>query len=829
MQRLLPLELSSIFFATRDVPRPITRYFHSLVNTDRIVYPTRLSLDGQQPIINHSAEDATFSRRIDPPTPGFSDHELKAIYRDLLRLDIETPDISFDKRIPDPAVVIPRLTRRLVSSSPKSLDEDIMSLSAKLKTRLSPIASQYPIEYHSEGKPYSAVLNALHTNSLIAPLPLLGIDMPVSLDIMKPLEWASLVDACLHYLDFGAIFVLFRAMKRSLQPIDPNLCHHVLELMSKEGLLYEIQAFFSEFMQDQSEEGKLPYLLTALCRCHLYSSAIQLLHSREAQGHIPSMKAYRALIVALLHSSGSGNAPRSANAWNLFYHMRYVAHPIPSVQLYTDMILACAEKREPDTLRGFDLWAEMTVDKRLPPSVESYNAVIMLAARGKDSAPEAIRLAKQMLEVGRDANGKPALRPNRETYLALLEAYKRLGDVRGARWALTRLATVGENGRSEIDTWALRHVFQTYGVYRPPFRKELANIKPKANPSKETQHMDDENDLHLATLYLPRGGNNDRILPQTSQSVIAEVDALFDRVVQAKQSQAKQSESGTVEGLFARVENLYAVAESYISAYFRHSSLPQTISKARAIHTLLDVDWSPNMIRMCLQHCAFNSKGTPTAQAIQFSDELWAIWIKHVTEVEHLPGRWISTEPGTPASRASLPVATLKPVVISKIWAAYIHLKTRAGELDSAMALVRLFHQKFPPEAARKHLCPDIPTNSLVSLSGERTLIKVIERATIDDDTVPPILVFSDMSSLHQALVQVQRAKDIDYLTFLLHAYAGYVRDRRGMNLHVGDVKEGWRGRMPMGNEEVAKARRRMRAEWQRKTGRLQPALPRRI
>ncbi|KAG8803736.1 hypothetical protein FRC16_003276 [Serendipita sp. 398] len=196
MQRLLPLELSSIFFATRDVPRPITRYFHSLVNTDRIVYPTRLSLDGQQPIINHSAEDATFSRRIDPPTPGFSDHELKAIYRDLLRLDIETPDISFDKRIPDPAVVIPRLTRRLVSSSPKSLDEDIMSLSAKLKTRLSPIASQYPIEYHSEGKPYSAVLNALHTNSLIAPLPLLGIDMPVSLDIMKPLEWASLVDAC---------------------------------------------------------------------------------------------------------------------------------------------------------------------------------------------------------------------------------------------------------------------------------------------------------------------------------------------------------------------------------------------------------------------------------------------------------------------------------------------------------------------------------------------------------------------------------------------------------------------------------------------------------
>ncbi|KAG8835931.1 hypothetical protein FRC17_000016 [Serendipita sp. 399] len=825
MQRLLPLELSSIFFAAKDVPRPASHRFYSLVSNARTAYPTRLSLDGkQQFLVDHTIEDAGFPRRVNPPAPELSDEELRTIYRDLLRLDVEAPTVAFDKRIPDPTLVIPRLTRRIVSSPVKTLEQDFTSLSARLKTRLSPVISQTSTEYLSEGKPYSEILNALYSNSLKLQLPLLGTGQHPSMEIMNPFEWASLVDTCLQHLDFDAVFVIFRAMKRSHQYIDSDLCHHVLSSMSREGLFSEIQAFCSEFMQGEAGDTQLPYILTALCRCHFYSSAIRLLHSQEAQGRYPSIAAYRALIIALLHSSGSGNAARSAKAWNIFYHMRYVAHPNPPVQLYADMIQACAQRQEPDTLRGFDLWTEMTVDKRMIPSVDAYNAVILLAARGKDTASEAIRLAKQMLEVGRDANGKPALQPNGATYLALLEAYKRLGDIGGSRWALTKLATVGPDGRSEINSWALRHVFNTYSVYQPPFRKVMANIRANPNLLNKTEHENSENELHNTDSHSPQSSRN-QVLPQTSQSVIAEVDALFERVVQAKQPQADRK----IDDLFSHVEDLYAVAESYISAYFRHSPLPQAIAKARVVHDLLAVDWSPSVIRTCLQHCAFDSKGPPSSEIHSFADELWELWNKRLNEMAHLPGRWISTGPATPASRRSRPVATLKPIVISKIWAAYVHLKTRAGDIDAALSLVRNFHQKFPPEAPREHLCPDLPVDSLVSLSGERTLIKVVERATIDDDTVPPVLVFTDVRSLHQALVQAQRAKDIDYLTYLLHAYAGHVRDRRGMNLHIDDVKEGWRGKMPVENEELAKVKQRMRAEWRGKTGRLKSVIQRRV
>lgn len=127
-----------------------------------------------------------------------------------------------------------------------------------------------------------------------------------------------------------------------------------------------------------------------------------------------------------------------------------------------------------------------------------------------------------------------------------------------------------------------------------------------------------------------------------------------------------------------------------------------------------------------------------------------------------------------------------------------------------------------------------MPTESSVALAGPRTLIKMSQRSLVDDDSVPPILVFTDVATLHNSLVRKERVDDVGYLTWLLHTYAGGVRDRRGMNLWVGDVQDPARGRTAGSGAEILDIREkeeqkvRRSFERRRRTGRLRMSLSRR-
>lgn len=143
------------------------------------------------------------------------------------------------------------------------------------------------------------------------------------------------------------------------------------------------------------------------------------------------------------------------------------------------------------------------------------------------------------------------------------------------------------------------------------------------------------------------------------------------------------------------------------------------------------------------------------------------------------------------------------------------------------MALVHQFEERFPASDAKANLSPDMPVESRVALAGPRTLIKANPRGLVDDDSVPPILVFTDVAALHKALLQARRTKDIGYLTYLLHSYAGGVRDRRGMNLLVADVKEGWKGKKALGDEMEVKVKAKRKFEKRKRSGRVRPGLRR--
>jgi hypothetical protein len=408
------------------------------------------------------------------------------------------------------------------------------------------------------------------------------------------------------------------------------------------------------------------------------------------------MVVYQALITGLMRSPAPGNLPWRAQGWDLFYHMRYVAHPNPSVALYTDMIRACADTGEPETLRGFDLWTEMTVDKRLTPTTDAYNAIITLAARSKSTALDATRLAKEMLELGRDADGKPALPLTTETYIALLDAAKRLGDLKQARWILMKLAKNGPDASSAVDQWALQHMFHTYALYSPPFKREFTNTVKTAASAHSEQGKGQKEELshakveeHVQDLPQnvqqgPQSQDYEALLPQTSRAVLAEADALFDLFVREKgvaQLDAADGQQGPK--LFSSVRNAGDVAQAYLSVYLHHSpNVKEVIEKARSIHAQLGAEWTAETIRLCLIHCARRTTTSSLPLTEEFTKELWQMWLDIIEREKSWISRWIPGGPTTPAERRIIPRSSLKASNIASIWAAYIQLAVRFGLVD---------------------------------------------------------------------------------------------------------------------------------------------------
>lgn len=392
---------------------------------------------------------------------------------------------------------------------------------------------------------------------------------------------------------------------------------------------------------------------------------------------MPPMDAYRALIRGLLRSPAPGALPRQAQAWDLFYHMRYAAYPTPSVELYTQMIYACSNSPDVDTLRAFDLWTEMTIDKGITPTVDAYNAIIRVAAKSKDTALEATRLAKQMVDLGRDAEGNPSLPMNYDTYLALLEACKRLGDIEQARWILTKLARCGPDGKSAIDHWVLRHLFHTYASYVPPFKRKFANLShlggTSGNLKGETVPLAETSVGEVKVPQNPRD-SEDSILPQTNQAVLAEADNLFASLI-AEKLQTQEPDTPNFP-LFSNVTQLNLVAQAYISVYFHHSErLTASISKVEEVYKLLNLEWDSEVIRMCMFRCAHSSKKSLSVPVIKFADTLWKSFLEQIGTPERpVKAAWVPYPPSTPAERRSNPLSKVNASTIVNVWAAYIHM-----------------------------------------------------------------------------------------------------------------------------------------------------------
>jgi len=406
-------------------------------------------------------------------------------------------------------------------------------------------------------------------------------------------------------------------------------------------------------------------------------SALSLLHKYENMGLAPPMRTYTSLI-SVLTSVPSSLA--KAQAWDLFSHMRYVAHPTPDAVLYSLMILACARTPpsggtgDSEPQRALDLFTEMTVDNDIPPTRDTYTAVILACARSgeKRFVNEAFRLAKEMMDGHRDALGHPAFTPNNALFGALLQGAKRIRDLPRARWILAEMVQVIiRQHHARVDDGMkvpaqdevvltenkMVHVFHAYASYRVPFHRSVTRIAEDRGGTIETisptpsspdppqtsidtagAGVDEAEVGDVATTDADPRFNS--IPPQSREEVLAEVKNLFEGILHdAQRSQiSPQSSAKESPTLFKDVRVSTELVNAYLSVYYCHGTIGGTQDMFKILFEEVGVKRNLLSYVEALEACArWSCVKRRRNNVLKFAEEVWELLQKDMSVRDERP------------------------------------------------------------------------------------------------------------------------------------------------------------------------------------------------
>ncbi|KAI0684051.1 hypothetical protein BC835DRAFT_671397 [Cytidiella melzeri] len=605
--------------------------------------------------------------------------------------------------------------------------------------------------------------------------------------IVTEREWTAIIHECLSHSDIASAERVLSLIQRfNSEPSEESL-NLVLGAHVMKGDASRVDKFVERFLTGLPTERQRDLHIKA----HLHSQpptvfptkALQLLHNYEGRNLVPPQKTYSRLIGRLLHINSS---VAQAHAWDLFSHMRYVAHTIPDANLFTKMICACASTSispsgEPE--RALDLFTEMTVDHQIPPAVETYTATILACARSgrKEYVHEAFRLAKEMLDCHRDARGISAFSPDAKFYTALLQGAKRIGDLRRVRWILAEMVRgsleVGTENQDVaiaedviVKSSTMMHVFHAYATYKPPFKPSMAVIvdgqknaaeelssAPGDEPSQQLKSPREEliPEEHTSFAQVP---------PQTHAEVVQEAEALFSRIIADQRPGSVLGDESAAEAVFRHVTLSPTLVNAYLSVHYAHSPTKVWSNLFKTLFAQVGVSKSAWSYVELLERCV-RAKGAERIMALQVAEEAWAEW-----------------SPGETAWREGLSNNTVTEInarLVERVNVAMIRMLALVRQLDRAMEHVRAFVQAYPSSAIREAKEKSPLQSTRTSLLGARPLVRLISTVDVPDDTVPPLLTFTELEALHHRLVVTKRVADIKYLKWVCVSYEAALRARR--------------------------------------------------
>ena len=365
-------------------------------------------------------------------------------------------------------------------------------------------------------------------------------------------------------------------------------------------------------------------------------SALSLLHSYENAGRPPPITAYSRLIASLFRIPSS---LARAQAWDLFSHMRYVAHPHPDTLLYTQMIQACALPTAVEPERAIDLFTEMTVDRRIPPTAGAYTATILVCARSgsKVYVNEAFRLAKEMLDAHRDARGRGAFRPNSHTFGALLEGAKRIGDLGRVRWILAEMVEITQRDPDNedviVDERIMTHVFHAYAAYKPPFKRSMAPLTTQTEGDADTStpalpaEPVDSSPLELPVpIETSPEPSFTRLPPQSRSEVIGEARALFSRIFRPSPDPTSSPSGPSSLPALPDVHVTPRLLAAYLSVFYAHAPLKTAHEMFRKVFAEHGLAKDALALVGALERCAYACRGFERAYVRSFAGDAWQEW-----------------------------------------------------------------------------------------------------------------------------------------------------------------------------------------------------------
>ncbi|KAF8508069.1 hypothetical protein JB92DRAFT_2814976 [Gautieria morchelliformis] len=563
-------------------------------------------------------------------------------------------------------------------------------------------------------------------------------------------------------------------MKRSgLIPSDEQ--HDaVLNIYATCGLVEEADAFFRRLSIDMTRDRQRDLVVKARVKAKRLDDACALIHSLEKQLTPAPMRSYTRVIRALFSQRAPGSEQYKALAWDMFSHMRYVAHGTPDEFLYTVMMRACAESADPEPERALDLFKEMTVDKNIIPTTYTYNAVILTCARSKKFALEAFRLAREMLNSHRDAHGEipTRLRPDNATFCALLEAAKRTGDLPRARWILAQMISDAPNLREGerpvyIDERVMTHVFHAYASYRPPFRRNAVPYVPgggagdPGDPGSEIRIGASENQVNVADLSNRQG------VPQSHQEIVKEATILWERMLENRAADSP-SDVSPHHLVFGRVSLTTTLLNAYMAVHYIHSPPSAAYKVYENLFGSLGFRRDAFTYVLALEAYAQGKRASKEELrvALSVARDIWKRW----RQLEDLGVSQMSNHSSSEGVDARM---------VERAWSAMMRLLTINDRLDEAVDLIYQFVDRYPPQIVKHPSPPDPRQSTRTSLYAERPIVRLTDRSTIPEDRIPPFLTFRDLNTLHHRAIAAKRPDYITYITWVARAYEGALRRRR--------------------------------------------------
>ncbi|KZT03252.1 uncharacterized protein LAESUDRAFT_762039 [Laetiporus sulphureus 93-53] len=636
-------------------------------------------------------------------------------------------------------------------------------------------------------------------------------EFPTSLITNK--EWSALARTCISAKDYATAELVLNLMKRSGSLNMEESINDLLAAYASEGNVSGTERVLHVHVPAPTELQRDLHVkshIKATSQYEMPDNALRILHACEQLGTPAPQKSYTRTITALLSMRRDGAQGR-AQAWDLFAHMRYVAHPQPDVALYTLMLRACSHPSAPvEPERALDLFTEMTVDRSLAPTQRAYTAAMYAFARSGEEryVHQAFRLAREMLDANRDAHGRSAFGPNRGLFIALLEGAKRIKDLARARWILAEMVKQtlqadrdleAEGGMKEQDALltetVMHNIFQAYASYEVPFKRSATRIvddAPDQIAQKESQtSVQDKNLTSSGVMGNPdiqedfeNAGLTDvthtskfsHIPPQSKGEIVAEAKILFDRIV--ADGIAPMDEQEGTWSPFRYVRLTSRLLNDYLSVYYAHAPFDTWSAVYRDLFDRMGISRDARTYVDALERCSVASKADRTV-ALRFAEEVWGAW-------QGIEEAWRLRFDRDDANEV---IETVNARWVERANTAMIQLLSLTREHTRALEVVRVFAERYPPSALLKTPSQNSLRSTRVQLEGAKPLVRLYHPTDVPDDNVPPLLTFTELELLKHRLVAAGDRSGIDYINWLCKSYEGSLRRRRDAMVSAKSLK----------------------------------------